>query len=176
VEAWDDTALEDVRIAVSGGEIHTEGPTRGQWSASFRVEVPQSYDLDLVANNGGLRVDGVEGQVRLETSNGGISLTSVAGDVRGRTANGGLSIDLDGDTWRGEGLDVTTTNGGVDLAVPAGYSAELVTGTVNGQLHVDFPITVQGSLSKEIRATLGDGGPTVKVKTTNGSVKVSRAG
>ena len=165
-----------MKIEISGGEITTHGPSRGHWSASFRVEVPSSYDLDLTANNGGLRVEGVDGQVRLETSNGGISLASVSGDVKGRTANGGLQIDLDGDTWRGEGLDVVTTNGGVQLEVPAGYSAELVTGTVNGTMHVDFPITVQGELRKEINATLGDGGPTVRVKTTNGSVKVSRAG
>jgi hypothetical protein len=176
VQTWEGTSPEEVRIEISGGQIRAEGPSGGDWSASFRVEVPNRYDLDLTARNGGLSVEGVDGQVRLETQNGGISLASVAGDVRGRTANGGLSVDLDGDTWRGEGLDVATTNGGIDLQVPSGYSAELVTGTVNGQLHVGFPITVQGDLRRDIHATLGDGGPTVRVKTTNGSVKVSRAG
>lgn len=175
VETREDTSPEEVTIALGDGRIVASGPRRGDWSASFRIEVPRSYDLDLTANNGGLRVEGVDGEVRLETTNGGISLASVAGDVRGRTANGGLSIDLDGDTWQGEGLDVETSNGGIQLAVPADYSAELVTGTVNGQLHVGFPVTVQGELKKEIRATLGDGGPTVRVKTTNGSVKVTRA-
>lgn len=166
----------EVAIAHDGGRLEASGPKRGDWSVSFRIEVPRSYDLDLTANNGGLRVEGVDGKVRLETSNGGISLASMAGDVRGRTANGGLTVELDGDTWRGDGLDVETSNGGVQLAVPADYSAELVTGTVNGKLDVGFPVTVQGELRKELRATLGDGGPTVRVKTTNGSVKVSRAG
>jgi DUF4097 and DUF4098 domain-containing protein YvlB len=176
VETWEGTAPDEVVIQSSNGGLETAGPRRGHWSASFRIEVPRSYDLDLQANNGGLRVEGVDGQVRLETTNGGISLASMSGDVQGRTANGGLSVDLDGDTWRGEGLDVQTSNGGIDLSVPDGYSAELVTGTVNGRMHVDFPVTVQGELRKELRATLGDGGPTVRVKTTNGSVKVTRAG
>ena len=39
-----------------------------------------------------------------------------------------------------------------------------------------FPITVSGRLRSNIRTTLGDGGPLVRVKTTNGGVKVRQRG
>jgi hypothetical protein len=62
----------------------------------------------------------------------------------------------------------------VRLRVPEDYSARLETGTVNGGIDVDFPVTVQGRLGREFSTTLGDGGPLVKAATTNGQVRVTR--
>ena len=63
------------------------------------------------------------------------------------------------------------------LSLPEGYNAELETRTVNGGLRIDFPITVQGELTSRrgISTTLGSGGPLVRVRTTNGGVKIGRA-
>jgi DUF4097 and DUF4098 domain-containing protein YvlB len=103
-----------------------------------------------------------------------MSLTRLAGDVKAHTTNGGLDVELTGDRWKGGGLDATTTNGGISLEIPGNYNAELETGTVNGSVHVDFPITVQGKISKKLEATLGDGGARVRVRTTNGGVHLRR--
>jgi DUF4097 and DUF4098 domain-containing protein YvlB len=83
-------------------------------------------------------------------------------------------VRLAGDKWRGEGLDVETTNGAVTLRIPEKYSADLETGTVNGSIHLGFPIMVQGKIGKSLEATLGDGGAPVRVKTINGGVKLKR--
>ena len=77
-----------------------------------------------------------------------------------------------GAAWTGAGLALETTNGGVTLDVPRGYNAQLETGTVNGSMNIDFPITIQGSLTRRIRTTLGSGGPLVRATTTNGSVRI----
>ena len=70
-------------------------------------------------------------------------------------------------------MDVETTNGGVELVVPEGFNADLETGTVNGGIDIDFPITVQGRIGRRINTTLGAGGPLVRVMTTNGGVTIS---
>jgi len=62
------------------------------------------------------------------------------------------------------------------LSVPENYSARLETGTVNGHVSTDFPVTVQGRISKELSMDLGSGGPTVRAMTTNGGVRLKRAG
>ena len=100
----------------------------------------------------------------------------VGGRVNGQTRNGGLTVTLSGDRWDGEGLDVETSNGGVTLRLPDNYNAELETRTVNGGLSIDFPVTVQGELTarRGLTTTLGSGGPLVRVRTTNGGVKIGR--
>ena len=167
----------EIRVRTDGGRIRAEGPeTRGRewWSVTFEVHVPARSDLDLRANNGGIGVAGVSGTLRMETLNGGIHLDAVNGDVVAETTNGGLHVDLDGDRWEGKGLDATTTNGGVRLRLPSGYSAHLETGTTNGGVDIDFPVTVQGRIGRRIATDLGRGGATIRLITTNGGVDVRR--
>jgi DUF4097 and DUF4098 domain-containing protein YvlB len=82
-------------------------------------------------------------------------------------------VQLTGDRWDGEELDVTTTNGGIVMSMPANYSAHLETGTVNGSLQIGFPVTVQGN-TRELAVNLGSGGPTIRARTTNGGVRINR--
>ena len=160
-----------------GDDIRADGPStrwRSSWSVSYEIHVPRKISLDLSANNGGISIENVDGRMEFETTNGGVSLTGVSGDVRGSTSNGGLDVVLSGDRWVGEGLDVRTTNGGIELAIPANYSARLETGTVNGGMDIGFPITVQGRINRRLTTQLGNGGPTVRVTTTNGGVSIRR--
>jgi hypothetical protein len=168
-----------VQVQAGGGRVAATGPDlerREWWSVSYRINVPRKNDLDLSATNGGITIVGVTGNLRFDTTNGGVKLQDVGGRVNGDTRNGGLNVVLGGSRWDGEGLDVETSNGGVTLSIPDGYNAELETRTVNGGLRIDFPITVQGELSSRrgISTTLGSGGPMVRVRTTNGGVKINR--
>jgi len=196
VEAWDrDQIRIDAKVvarADSYGEaadlasrieietadvIRATGPSGGRsrgWWVSYRLWVPRASNLDLEANNGGIRIEGVFGDIEFETTNGGIGLENVGGYVHGETTNGGVKVELTGDSWEGAGLDVETTNGGVKLLLPDSYNAHLETGTVNGGLEVDFPLTVQGKLGRELSVDLGAGGPTLRVMTTNGGVRIGR--
>lgn len=167
----------EVTVITDGGRIHAEGPrtSRGEnWGVSFEIFTPETTDLDLTANNGGISIEAVRGDIEFETRNGGISLTSLAGEVRGRTQNGGIKVELEGSHWDGDALDVETQNGGVMISIPDGYDAEFETGTVNGGINIDFPIRVQGRIGRHITTTLGEGGPMVRVMTTNGGVRVVR--
>jgi Toastrack DUF4097 len=165
-----------IRIQI-GDDIRADGPTtrwRSSWSVSYEIHVPRKTSLDLTANNGGISIDNVDGRIEFETNNGGISLTGVAGNVRGSTTNGGVDVELAGERWSGEGLDVRTTNGGVEVAIPANYNARLETGTVNGGMDIGFPVTIQGRLNRRLTTQLGAGGQLVRVTTTNGGVTLRR--
>jgi DUF4097 and DUF4098 domain-containing protein YvlB len=94
--------------------------------------------------------------------------------VKTRTVNGGVKIELTGSSWRGQGLDVSTTNGGIHFAVPENYSANVDVSTVNGGIHCDFPISVQGKLSKHVSFQIGGGGAEIRSATVNGGVHFSR--
>jgi hypothetical protein len=93
-----------------------------------------------------------------------------------RIENGGVTVALGGERWDGTGLNVETSNGGVTLRIPATCSAQLETQTVNGCFRSNYPLTVTGELSprRGVSATLGSGGPPVKVRTRNGGVSIDR--
>jgi hypothetical protein len=176
-EAEAQAIAKSVNILTNGSEVRSEGPQTGNrqsWSVSYEVYAPRGTSLNLSAQNGGLSVDGIESKMDLRTVNGGLSLVDVDGDIHATTENGGVTAQLSGDRYRGAAFDVRTTNGGVKLALPANYSAQLETGTTNGHLNVDFPVTVQGSLSRHITTQLGGGGAMIRAITTNGGVSVVR--
>jgi hypothetical protein len=169
---------EAISVRTDDHTVRAEGPAAGDnegWSVSYRVWVPNQTDLQLRARNGGLSVENVSGRIELETTNGGIRLSQVGGDVQGRTVNGGVTVRLAGQRWQGGGLDLRTTNGGVNLHVPQGYSAQLETGTVNGRINTDIPVTVQGDSRRTLSTQLGEGGAPIRVRTTNGSVRIQRS-
>jgi len=166
-----------IKIETSGAKIFASGPESRrdyQWNVSYEVFVPRHADLSVETQNGGVAITDVNGRIDFTALNGGVVLKRVGGAVHGSTTNGGLVIELSGDRWDGDSLDVSTTNGGVIMSVPENYSAHLQTGTVNGNVNVDFPVNVQGRLTKQIAFDLGSGGALVKAMTTNGGVHLRR--
>jgi hypothetical protein len=177
-----DAIARDIKIEASGGTVRAtggKGPMgrRQNWSVTFVVMVPRRTDLTLSTQNGPLSVDDVAGRMDLSTQNGPLSLSGVGGDVRARAQNGPLMIELMGARWEGTGLDAETMNGPADLRIPENYNAKIEFGTVNGPMDVGFPMTVtpSGRVRDHISTTLGNGGPPIRVITTNGPMTVRRS-
>ena len=166
-----------VRVLTDGGRIRAEGPSGSDnqsWSASFELEVPERTGLQLTANNGGISISSVDGDVRFETRNGGVTLANVDGDVQGTTVNGGITVRLRGAQWNGTGLDVGTRNGGISMSVPESFNAQLDVETVNGGVSSDFGLSPQDRRSRHVVTTLGGGGARLRLSTVNGGIRVNR--
>jgi DUF4097 and DUF4098 domain-containing protein YvlB len=163
-----------VIVHTSAGTVQADGPAQKNWSVSYEIFVPQNTNLSLKANNGGVAISGVESSMEFHSVNGGISLKSVGGNVRGDTVNGGVSVTLASARWNGQGLDVTTKNGGVSMKVPENFSAQLDVSTVNGGMSVKLPNAQQARRGDHnLNLTLGSGGPLIRIRTQNGGVSVS---
>lgn len=189
VQAWaiSDGAARAIAAGIrinTSGIVKADGPAEEGWSVSYEARVPNNTNLKLNAHNGGIAISSVEGTLEFETMNGGVSLMDVAGDVRGRTTNGGVSVSLAGNTWKGAGLDVSTTNGGINLTLPSGYAANIESSTINGGFRSDIPAlnitteNIEGSRnnrSKEIKTAINGGGAPIKLTTRNGGVKIGTA-
>src|SRR6516164_3743613 len=91
------------------------------------------------------------------------------------TTNGGIRVSMGSAKWNGE-LHLKTTNGSVDVTLPASAEFKLDATTTNGEIQADFPITVQGSVhSKELSGTVGGGGRELRLATTNGTIKLMKS-
>jgi hypothetical protein len=170
-----------VVINPTADRVEARGPERSgereeSWHVSYRLAVPINTPLSLESVNGGISTREVESRIEFRTTNGGVKLIGVGGDVRGRTMNGGVNIELEGATWRGDGLDVETSNGGVQLTIPENYSAELQASTRNGGLRSDIGMEAQGRRGRvrDINTMLGGGGPPIRIRTSNGGVRIAR--
>ena len=170
--------LEGVKIVADGHSLRADGPSSSwrdgaDWSASYVIHVPRRFDLDLSAHNGSLAVVGVNGRLELRTVNGSVTLDQVGGDVHAHTQNGSLRVGLVGDRWVGGGLDAETQNGSVRVEVPKQYVATLETGTVNGRLNTEIPVTFTGRFDRHLTIPLNGGGTHLRAITTNGSVAIT---
>jgi hypothetical protein len=167
-----------IEVVATAERVQATGPTslgdREGWSVSYRLAAPRRTNLSLASTNGGISIADIQSDIQFRTVNGGVKLSKVGGKVEGRTSNGGVKIDLEGSTWDGQGLDVSTSNGGVTVEVPANYSARLEAETTNGGLNVDFAPPAEGRARKSVSLDLGSGGPTLRVKTNNGGVRIRR--
>jgi hypothetical protein len=165
-----------VSIDSAGGQVRATGPepfNNAWWSVSYEIFVPQNSDLNLKANNGGMTISDVRGQIHFDVNNGGVHLRRVAGDVSGATVNGGIQVELAGASWDGNQLEVSTHNGGVTVAMPSNYSAHVRAETSSGGIQSDFPVTLQGDMKpRRLDFTVGGGGPLIHVSTTNGGIKL----
>ena len=168
-----------VFVQTAGAQIRADGPSSERdryWSVSYEVFVPIQSSASLQTVNGGITVNGVSGNLDFKAVNGGVTLKGVSGNVQGRTTNGGVNIELAGDRWVGNGMDVTTTNGGIALKVPQNFSAHLEAETQNGGVHSDLPLqpASNGRAERRVSAVIGAGGATLKLRTTNGGVSIKR--
>jgi hypothetical protein len=176
-QAEAEAIAKQVKIDVTPTEITSDGPDQTNhrnWYVSFDVIVPRAAAIVARTHNGGVSLEGLTGRSEAHAVNGPVSIHNMSGEVIGRTQNGPVVADLQGTKWQGVGLDLQTTNGPVNLGIPDGYNAHLETGTVNGPMRFDFPVTVQGNINRRFSVELGNGGPTIRAVTTNGPVVVRR--
>ena len=149
-------------------------------------------EVEATTGNGRVRVVGTEGRVRVTTGNGAIDVTDAKASVRASTGNGDVTvatmegpvearsgngdIDVRISALRArENMSFSTGSGAVRLTLPASYNGELDASTGNGEMSSDFDLKVKGRINpRRIRATIGEGGPLLRLSTGNGSVQVRK--
>lgn len=141
---------------------------------NFGVQVPRGVVLHARTTNGSVVCHDLNSVVEAATTNGNVEFsTSEWGSAS--TTNGGVRVSMGSAKWNGE-LEEKTTNGSVDVTLPGSAEFKLDAATTNGNIHTDFPITVQGSFSsKSLSGTVGGGGRELKVVTTNGTIKLGKS-
>ncbi len=122
-----------------------------------------------------MEVEGATSEVVAHTVNGSVEARSSGGPVRANTTNGDVTVRMGAIPDHGS-AEYRTVNGSITVEIPASSSADLDMSTVNGHVQSDFPLTIEGTFStKRVRATLGKGGPSIRLSTVNGSIHLRKA-
>lgn len=149
-------------------------------TVEYRVRVPARLrQVRMETVNGSLRLRGLEAAGILRTVNGNIELLDGAGPISARATNGNVRLDLahlDAPHDARDPVTVETVNGSVVLKLPAGADATLEVRSLNGDFHSQLPVAIESSgRSGEVRARLGRGGRSMRVRTVNGGIRVVTA-
>jgi DUF4097 and DUF4098 domain-containing protein YvlB len=138
------------------------------------VQVPHGVRFHALTTNGGVHCANLESVVEAATTNGNVEV-STSEWASARTTNGGVRVAMGNAKWSGE-LELMTTNGSVDVTLPASAEFKVDAATTNGGIRSDFPITVQGTFGpKTLSGTVGGGGRELKVATTNGGIELKKS-
>ncbi len=156
--------------------IRTSRPPegRGRVGVKYVIKTPRKVDLDRVtSSNGGMKIDDIEGRVRLRTSNGSVRTGRLRGSLEVATSNGTVEIgEIDGSATvhttngrvKAEGirgaLEATSSNGSIDaqLSRPEPHRAIRLE-TTNGHIG----LTMESFADNDIHASTTNGGITLKL-------------
>src|SRR5258708_1049938 len=165
------------------GRCHRGGVSSESWSWSwhgnrgkinFDVQVPRGVDFHALTTNGSVVGRNLASVVEAATTNWNVEV-STSEWASATTTNGGIRVSMGGAKWTGE-LKVRTTNGSVEVTMPASAGFTVNAATTNGGIQTDFPVTVQGSFnSKELSGTVGGGGRELRDATTNGTIRLMKS-
>lgn len=194
---WRKEDLERVRIEVVGGEksviVDTIYEKRNlQVKVDYELTVPENMALEMVktvngrlnltgkferaqlrTTNGSITVRGDTGWLEAVTTNGSLDVINVKGRTSLKTTNGSIKLELDEIV---ADLEAKTTNGSLTIRLKNQPNAYFSARTTNGSVRLDFPVTVEGSLSRRrVEGRMGSGqGPRIELHTTNGSITMQK--
>jgi DUF4097 and DUF4098 domain-containing protein YvlB len=137
----------------------------------YVVRLPRWATVTLTTTNGEIIASGVAGAFRAETTNGPIKAMAMNGPVRMETTNGDVTLELD--KVADDGVTCGTTNGSIDLTLPSAAKASFSVDTNNGAIDPSgLDLKVSDQSRRSLHATVGGGGPTIKLETTNGGIRL----
>jgi DUF4097 and DUF4098 domain-containing protein YvlB len=130
-------------------------------------------DGEISMGHGDLRASSVAGPVKLTTRFNEVHLDDVSGEVEVENHKGIVSIRPKMPLGN---IDVSNVQGGIELELPPASGFRLDAQSTNGNIDVnDFGVSVDnGRRDASARATIGKGGPDIRLRTDRGSIQIRK--
>jgi DUF4097 and DUF4098 domain-containing protein YvlB len=147
-------------------------------------------DIQIRSGDGSIRLDNATGKLDLETEDGSIGLEVQPSVLKARTGDGSIRATIAPDSTMSDNWDLSTSDGSVMLQLPGSFNAEIDAETSDGTVRAQHPLLdgdedrlerrrgEDGDERRErrriLRAKMGDGGKTLKVRTGDGTIRIER--
>ncbi len=171
-----------VTLRTEDPEKSERGRDRARVDARYAVTVPAAAGVKVNAVNGAVRLEGLAGAVDADTVNGAVTVTgAVAGQVEIQSVNGAVEATFTRLPPTAK-VNARTVNGAVTLWVPGDAAFKLGASFINGDLVSNLALPVQASGGMfgpppAYQGAVGTGAQAdVKMNSVNGRLAVFRAG
>jgi putative adhesin len=133
-------------------------------------------DMDFYSGDGRLDIDDVEGNVRAHTGDGAIRVAGRFDSVSVTSGDGHVSLMARAGSQVAHSWDVRTSDGSVNLEIPADLAADVDLHTGDGRITLNVPLTVEGKFNnQDVHGKLNGGGNRLVVHTGDGSITVDKS-
>ena len=140
-------------------------------TVDYLARVPAGIRVTLKSTNGDIDAKRIGGMFRAESTNGGIRASAIEGGAQIETTNGNVDLDVAGVS--ADGIRCSTTNGTIAITLPQDVKAQFTATVTNGDISTkDLPLATKEQTRKRLEATAGGGGPSVRLSTTNGDIRI----
>src|SRR5581483_3389459 len=115
----------------------------------------------------------VEGKLAAVSADGTIRAAGRFDFLDLRSADGSINARVELGSRMSSPWNIRTTDGSVNVALPADFRANVEVQTRQGSVGVDAPLALQGTVGKtRVQGTLNGGGPLLSVHSEDGSVRL----
>lgn len=143
---------------------------QGVARVAFEVQVPDGVVLVAKSMTGDLVATNLRSDAFLSTTFGDVRV-STSRLATATTASGSIAASIGLPDW-GRDLEFATTTGNVHVTVPAATNAEVRAAAMSGSIRSDFPLTQ--AVPGDMRGTIGNGGPMLRLTTLSGDITLRR--
>jgi hypothetical protein len=153
-----------------GGNMSTRDSAGGGVKVAFTVQVPDGVAFVARSMMGDLEATAIRSNA---------FLNSVFGDVRVSTTQlatakslwGSINASVGLPDWDRD-LEFSTMTGDIAVTIPAATNAQVRATVQSGRITSDFPLTQV--FPGGMQGTIGSGGPTLRLATTNGTITLRK--
>jgi DUF4097 and DUF4098 domain-containing protein YvlB len=127
--------------------------------------------------DGSIHIDEATGRVEADSGDGSIEIAGRLDEVTVRTGDGSVRVDAENGSTVKADWRITTGDGRIALRVPDGFNAAVDASTGDGSVRVEgisSPRREDGEPERRVVGQLGSGGATLRLRTGDGSIDVSR--
>jgi DUF4097 and DUF4098 domain-containing protein YvlB len=134
-----------------------------------------SGDVGLDTGDGSISADNVTGDLKINTGDGSVSVKGQPRGLIAHTGDGSVSVDVTSATTAARDWELTTGDGGIHVTLPANFNAQLDAHTGDGGIDAnDFGLRATGEDRNDLRGAIGSGGPTLRLRTGDGGITLSK--
>ena len=161
-------------VSAANGRIHIEGirgPVKARSTNGAACVSDVVGDVMVTTSNAKVSCNCIRGKLLARSSNGKIEIEAHCGSVDASTSNGLIRACLD--ELGKDGIQLATSNGRIVLDLPEETDAEVDIRVDNGIIRNSRTLErTTRETGGRVLGRLGEGGPLIKLRTTNGSISL----
>ncbi len=132
-------------------------------------------DVTIHTGDGSIEAENVTGALNMSTGDGSMSISGAPKSLKAHSGDGSVHVDVASAARPGEDWDISTGDGSVTVALPSGFNAQLDAHTGDGDISADeFGLHPSNDSKNDLRGVIGSGGPTLRIRSGDGSIHLSK--